>query len=134
MESPVILGYWNIRGILGEVCRLFLEYLDIPYQEQKYTTMDDKIRWFEKEKTYLKTSFPNLPYLQDGSAIICESDAILFHLAEKKNRLDLFGLNSDEKKELFAIRGVLKVPIFKKKKFPQKKSYKTKFLVQMALV
>lgn len=109
METPVTLGYWNIRGILGEVCRLFLEYLEIPYLEHKYITMDDKIRWFEKEKPNLKTSFPNLPYLQDGSAIICESDAILFHLAEKKNRLDLFGLNNEERKDLFAIRGVLKV-------------------------
>ncbi len=109
MDHPVILGYWNIRGILGEVTRLFLEYLEIPYVQHKYITMDDKMQWFENDKPNLKASFPNLPYLQDGSTIICESDAILFHLAEKKNRLDLFGNNNFEKKELFALRGVLKV-------------------------
>ena len=36
MDSSLILGYWNMRG-LAEPIRLLLEYLDFSYTEDKYT-------------------------------------------------------------------------------------------------
>ena len=36
MNKNFILGYWDCRG-LAEPIRLFLEYLDLPYTEDKYS-------------------------------------------------------------------------------------------------
>jgi glutathione S-transferase len=72
MESSIVLGYWSIRG-LGEVVRLFLEYLGLKYDEVKYA---DRAKWFEEDKPKLNTPFPNLPYLKDGDKVISETGNI----------------------------------------------------------
>lgn len=35
MENKLVLGYWDCRG-LAEPIRLLLEYLELPYTEEKY--------------------------------------------------------------------------------------------------
>lgn len=37
MNPTLVLGYWNCRG-LAEPIRLFLEYLDLSYTEEKYSS------------------------------------------------------------------------------------------------
>ena len=55
----------------------------------------------------MASPFPNLPYLIDNSRVITETDAILFYIANKKGRKDLFGLDFEEKLQVLQIRGVL---------------------------
>jgi len=109
MTEKVTLGYWNIRG-LAERIRLFLEYLQIPYEQVIYTpeTAND---WSEKDKPNLILKNPaiNLPYLIDGDKVISESEAILVYLALKANRSDLVGSKSAEDQvKLFTVMGVYK--------------------------
>lgn len=72
MESSLVLGYWSMRG-LGEVVRLFLEYLGQQYSEVKYV---DRTKWFDEDKPNLKSPFPNLPYLKDQETAVCETGKI----------------------------------------------------------
>jgi len=101
-ESKVILGYWAFRGV-GQPIRNLLEYLNIPYQEKLYSSMDE----WSKEKATLKSDFPNLPYLIDGDKIITESEAIQLYLALKANRADLLGATPEERVHIAQVRGVL---------------------------
>ncbi|XP_052035425.1 glutathione S-transferase Mu 1 [Apodemus sylvaticus] len=82
---PMILGYWNVRGLTHPI-RLLLEYTDTSYEEKKYTMGDapdfDRSQWLN-EKFKLGLDFPNLPYLIDGSRKITQSNAILRYLARK---------------------------------------------------
>ncbi|XP_021527611.1 glutathione S-transferase Mu 2 isoform X2 [Aotus nancymaae] len=84
---PMILGYWDIRG-LAHAIRLLLEYTDSSYEEKKYTMGDapdyDRSQWL-KEKFKLGLDFPNLPYLIDGAHKITQSNAILRYIARKHN-------------------------------------------------
>ena len=80
MESSLVLGYWSMRG-LGEVVRLFLEYLGQKYSEVKYA---DRAKWFEEDKPKLKSPFPNIPYLKDGEKVICETGLIKKYKRKKK--------------------------------------------------
>uniref|UniRef100_A0A8C6EXM1 Glutathione S-transferase n=1 Tax=Marmota marmota marmota TaxID=9994 RepID=A0A8C6EXM1_MARMA len=84
---PMILGYWNIRGLAHPI-RLLLEYTDSSYEEKKYTMGDapdyDRSQWLN-EKFKLGLDFPNLPYLIDGPHKITQSNAILRYLARKHN-------------------------------------------------
>ncbi len=43
-KGTVVLGYWNIRG-LAEKIRMVLEYVGIPYTENKYNA-DNEQKWF----------------------------------------------------------------------------------------
>nr|XP_034493195.1 glutathione S-transferase Y1 isoform X3 [Marmota flaviventris] len=58
---PMILGYWNIRGLAHPI-RLLLEYTDSSYEEKKYTMGDapdyDRSQWLN-EKFKLGLDFPN---------------------------------------------------------------------------
>uniref|UniRef100_A0A8C9Q9C8 Glutathione S-transferase Mu 4 n=1 Tax=Spermophilus dauricus TaxID=99837 RepID=A0A8C9Q9C8_SPEDA len=93
---PMILGYWNIRGLAHPI-RLLLEYTDSSYEEKKYTMGDGngtpRVRWLN-EKFKLGLDFPNLPYLIDGPHKITQSNAILRYLARKHN---LCGETEEEK-------------------------------------
>uniref|UniRef100_A0A8C6A5S5 Glutathione S-transferase n=1 Tax=Marmota marmota marmota TaxID=9994 RepID=A0A8C6A5S5_MARMA len=93
---PMILGYWNIRGLAHPI-RLLLEYTDSSYEEKKYTMGDapdyDRSQWLN-EKFKLGLDFPNLPYLIDGPHKITQSNAILRYLARKHN---LCGETEEEK-------------------------------------
>ncbi|KAM4807234.1 glutathione S-transferase Mu 1-like [Urocitellus parryii] len=93
---PMILGYWNIRGLAHPI-RLLLEYTDSSYEEKKYTMGDapdyDRSQWLN-EKFKLGLDFPNLPYLIDGPHKITQSNAILRYIARKHN---LCGETEEEK-------------------------------------
>ncbi|XP_057649483.1 glutathione S-transferase Mu 6 [Chionomys nivalis] len=84
---PVILGYWDIRG-LGHAIRLLLEYTETSYEEKRYAMGDapdyDRSQWLN-DKFKLGLDFPNLPYLIDGSYKITQSNAILRYLGRKHN-------------------------------------------------
>ena len=84
---PMILGYWNVRGVTHPICML-LEYTDSSYDEKRCTMGDapdfDRSQWLN-EKFKLGLDFPNLPYLIDGSHKITQSNAILRYLARKHN-------------------------------------------------
>ncbi|KFO22830.1 glutathione S-transferase B [Fukomys damarensis] len=84
---PMILGYWNLRGIAHPV-RLILEYTNSSYEEKQYSMGDapecDRSQWL-KEKFKLGLDFPNLPYLIDGPHKITQSNAILRYIARKHN-------------------------------------------------
>ena len=102
-ESKLLLGYWSIRG-LGQPIRNLLEYLQIPYEDKRYS---DSTEWFQKDKLQLKTDFPNLPYLVDGDKVITESYAIQEYIALKSGKNQLLGENLDEKIHLAQLRGVI---------------------------
>ncbi|XFF98650.1 hypothetical protein AB1E19_002275 [Capra hircus] len=84
---PVILGYWDIRG-LAHAIRLLLEYTDTNYEERQYSMGDapdyDRSQWLN-EKFKLGLEFPNLPYLIDGTHKLTQSNAILRYIARKHN-------------------------------------------------
>ncbi|KAM7246362.1 hypothetical protein CapIbe_002660 [Capra ibex] len=84
---PMILGYWDIRG-LAHAIRLLLEYTDTNYEERQYSMGDapdyDRSQWLN-EKFKLGLDFPNLPYLIDGTHKLTQSNAILRYIARKHN-------------------------------------------------
>ncbi|XP_025143925.2 glutathione S-transferase Mu 1 isoform X2 [Bubalus bubalis] len=84
---PMILGYWDIRG-LAHAIRLLLEYTDTNYEERQYSVGDapdyDRSQWLN-EKFKLGLDFPNLPYLIDGTHKLTQSNAILRYIARKHN-------------------------------------------------
>ncbi|XP_011803488.1 PREDICTED: glutathione S-transferase Mu 5 isoform X2 [Colobus angolensis palliatus] len=93
---PMILGYWDIRG-LAHAIRLLLEYTDSNYEEKKYLMGHapdyDRSQWLN-EKFKLGLDFPNLPYLIDGTHKITQSNAIMRYIARKHN---LCGETEEEK-------------------------------------
>ncbi|XP_041493839.1 glutathione S-transferase Mu 1-like [Microtus oregoni] len=84
---PMILGYWNVRGLTQSI-RMLLEYTDSSYEEKKYKMGDapdcDQSQWLN-DKFKLGLDFPNLPYLIDGPHKITQSNAILRYIARKHN-------------------------------------------------
>ncbi|XP_053884554.1 glutathione S-transferase Mu 1-like [Malaclemys terrapin pileata] len=80
---PVVLGYWDIRGLAHSI-RLLLEYTGTAYEDKMYSCGEapdyDKSQWM-KEK--LGLDFPNLPYLIDGKNKLTQSNAILRYIARK---------------------------------------------------
>ncbi|KAM8974941.1 glutathione S-transferase Mu 1-like [Pelodytes ibericus] len=81
----MILGYWDIRGLVHPI-RLLLEYTKTPYEEKLYVTGDaptyDQSQWLD-EKEKLGLDFPNLPYLLDGDVKLTQSNTILYYIASK---------------------------------------------------
>ncbi|XP_039179077.1 glutathione S-transferase Mu 1-like [Crotalus tigris] len=82
---PMILGYWDIRGLAHSI-RLLLEYTGTPYEEKLYSCGEapdyDKSQWID-EKEKLGLDFPNLPYLIDGKTKLTQSNAIIRYIARK---------------------------------------------------
>ena len=109
METPLVLGYWAIRG-LGERIRLLLEYCGLPYVEEKYSGPEGRERWNSEVKPQLVLQNPaaTLPYLKDGDRLICESDAICIYIIHKANKLELLGRTVDEKVAMATAWGVFR--------------------------
>uniref|UniRef100_F6S663 Glutathione S-transferase n=1 Tax=Monodelphis domestica TaxID=13616 RepID=F6S663_MONDO len=83
---PMILGYWDIRG-LAHAIRLLLEYTDSNYEEKLYLGEApdyDRSQWLDV-KFKLGLDFPNLPYLIDGEHKLTQSNAIMRYIARKHN-------------------------------------------------
>jgi len=81
--SKPTLGYWDIRG-LAEPIRLMLEYAQVEYDQKLYTVgpaPDYKRNAWMDVKENMGLNFPNLPYYLDGDVQICESWAIMKHIA-----------------------------------------------------
>jgi len=83
-------GYWKIRG-LGAAFRMLLEYKEVEYKDSQYETEEE---WFEGRKPEILklTPLANLPYLIDGDACICQTNAILVYLGDK------YGMNGNDSK------------------------------------
>lgn len=99
--TKVTLGYWDIRG-LAESIRTFLEYLQIPYDQEKFTKYED---WVER-KSKMNIRFVNLPFLIEEGKIVVESEAILARLSQIANKPDLAGKEQD-RIEFIQIQGVV---------------------------
>lgn len=96
--APVILGYWDIRG-LAQPIRYLLEHAGVEYQEKLYPTGGppdfNRSEWHkEKADNQMGLDFPNLPYLIDGDIKLTQSHVILRYLARKHN---LAGANETER-------------------------------------
>jgi glutathione S-transferase len=72
------IGYWKCWG-RGEFVRLMLNYLKLDYEEVMYATEED----WDKDKKYLPTPFPSLPYIQDGKYFLTDFVAILEYLTAR---------------------------------------------------
>lgn len=109
MESTVTLGYWDIRG-LAERIRQLLEYLSIPYNQDKYAGQEGREKWFNDVKPKLQDKNPalTLPYLIDGEKVVAESDAICVYLCHKGGKPELLGRNAEEHVALATAHGVYK--------------------------
>ncbi|CAD8208970.1 unnamed protein product [Paramecium octaurelia] len=101
MENKVILGYWSIRG-LAQPLRFFLEYIELPYEDKRYTNPEE---WFGKDDQTFNSPFTNLPYLKDGDHTVFESDAIYYYLAHKVNKPELLGKDAKQQTMVATIRG-----------------------------
>jgi len=92
--APMILGYWDIRG-LAQPIRLLLEFTGAEWEDKLYACGPppdyDKTCWFGVKES-LGFDFPNLPYLIDGDVKMTQTQAILRYIARK------YGLvgNTDE--------------------------------------
>ena len=99
----VTLGYWGIRGLaqpsnqiifIKYLVRFLLEYLEIPYEDKRYT---DPAVWGADKAEFLKTNpLANIPYLKDGDKVVFESQALGMYLVHKANRKDLLGNSAEE--------------------------------------
>jgi glutathione S-transferase len=74
------LTYFDTRGRI-EPTRLLLELAGEPYEFQGVAVEDWRSRL--KAQTLEHTPFGQLPLLQDGSLALCQSQAILRHVARK---------------------------------------------------
>ncbi|XP_075551165.1 glutathione S-transferase Mu 2-like [Dermacentor variabilis] len=83
--APIILGYWDIRG-LAQSIRYLLAYADVTYEDKRYSYGSDsepsRDEWLAV-KYQLGLDFPNLPYLIDGDVRMTQSQAILKYLGRK---------------------------------------------------
>jgi glutathione S-transferase len=107
----IALGYWKIRGLaqpirllLGfESQRSGLEWEDCFYEAGDETSGFDRTSWTSvKESVLGDYSFPNLPYLKDGTLVMTQSLAILRHLGR---RFDLAGRTEEERIDIDVLEG-----------------------------
>mmetsp|Transcript_23459 Transcript_23459/g.35675 ORF Transcript_23459/g.35675 Transcript_23459/m.35675 type:complete len:253 (+) Transcript_23459:39-797(+) len=79
------LGYWKIRGLASAI-RYQLAYSNVPYDEEVYEQGDgpefSRAAWYDVKHDQGLT-YPNLPYLKDGSFSLTESGAIQRYCAKK---------------------------------------------------
>ena len=54
MAEPVVLGYWNARGMTERI-RQLMEYCKLPYTQQIYIfdDPDSRNKWFNEDKPKL---------------------------------------------------------------------------------
>eukprot|EP00826_Nyctotherus_ovalis_P029653 TRINITY_DN2349_c1_g1_i3.p1 TRINITY_DN2349_c1_g1~~TRINITY_DN2349_c1_g1_i3.p1 ORF type:complete len:230 (+),score=55.65 TRINITY_DN2349_c1_g1_i3:209-898(+) len=108
-KEPVILGYWDIRG-LAEPIRMLMQHLGINYKDVTYEAGPapeySRDAWFKVKHT-MGFDFPNIPYLIDSSAKITESNAILRYLCHKHDP-KLLGTTPEEKVYVDVLAGILR--------------------------
>lgn len=88
-EQKPLLGYWDLRG-LAEPIRLMLEHAGVEYDQKLYVCGDApeyKRNMWTDIKESMGMDFPNLPYYEDGDLKLCESWAIMRHVARKNDLL-----------------------------------------------
>lgn len=98
-RSPLTVGYWSIRG-LGAPLRMMCSYADVKYIAQNHDCTPkedggfDLKPWFD-DKVALKERNPlmNLPYILDGEAVVCQTNACFAYLGRK---FGLLGSNEME--------------------------------------
>ena len=108
-QTPVKLGYWNVRG-LGEKIRHIIEYCGLPYTQEVYRNPEDGDKWFKEDKPKLIEKNPavSLPYLIDGDKVISESDAICIYICHRSKKVELLGRNPEEWVLTATVHGVFK--------------------------
>jgi len=74
-------GYWKIRG-LGSVFRMIFEYKGVKYTDNQYAEGAD---WFGAAKPSIleKNPLANLPYVECGSDVVCQTNACLSYIGNK---------------------------------------------------
>eukprot|EP00580_Thalassiosira_gravida_P001730 CAMPEP_0201601090 /NCGR_PEP_ID=MMETSP0492-20130828/2103_1 /ASSEMBLY_ACC=CAM_ASM_000837 /TAXON_ID=420259 /ORGANISM="Thalassiosira gravida, Strain GMp14c1" /LENGTH=230 /DNA_ID=CAMNT_0048064181 /DNA_START=41 /DNA_END=733 /DNA_ORIENTATION=+ len=79
------LGYWKIRGLASAI-RYQLAYSNVSYDQEVYEQGDgpefNSACWFDVKHDQGLT-YPNLPYLKDGSLLLTEAGAIQRYCAKK---------------------------------------------------
>jgi len=87
MGKPLVLGYWDIRGLAAPI-RLLLAHSGVAWEDKLYVTGPaptyDKTGWFSA-KPNLGLAFPNNPYLvdEDAGVKLVQSKAILRYLGRR---------------------------------------------------
>ena len=102
-DSKIIIGDWSIKG-RSEILRQLCEFLCLPYQNKIYT---DPNEWFLIDKPFLKSDFPNVPYILDGDKVITETEACALYIISKSNKLELGGSDLDEVIYIAQVIGVI---------------------------
>lgn len=77
----VNFGYWKIRG-LGAVFRMIFEYKGVKYTDNQY---EDGDKWFKEDKPKIleKTPLANLPYVECGKDVVCQTNACLSYIGRR---------------------------------------------------
>ncbi len=98
------LGYWPIRG-LGEINRLLLAYLNVPYTEYNPTGLEE---WTKKKAQMVSDgeAFPNLPYIKHNGKYVFESFALHYYIPQSQDRMDLWGKTNCDKVKVRTFYGV----------------------------
>ena len=100
-DGELLFGYWGVKGF-GEISRWVLAFLKIRHQEWNPSSFD---QW-TKAKSAGLGSFPNLPFIRDGSFFLTESAAVVQYLIAKSGRVELLGKNSKDMAVVRQIQGV----------------------------
>jgi glutathione S-transferase len=102
--SPLVLGYWAIRG-LAQPVRTLLAFTATPFVEVLYGDgAAEEARWAADKlaQPALGFAFPNLPYIASGAAgspgavRLTQSTALLEHVARANPSLQLLGATPAE--------------------------------------
>lgn len=94
--GPLIIGYWNIRGLAGAL-RMMCLYAGQPFENKVYRLTErlERGEWLVDHKPQLKEKHAliNLPYIIDGEIIVAQSNACLSYLGRK---FDMWGTTPRE--------------------------------------
>ena len=101
-DGEMLFGYWGIKGF-GEISRWVLAFLKLKHQEWNPKSPDE---WKQAKAAGLG-SFPNLPFIKDGSFFLTESAAVVQYLISKSAPNDLLGKPKKDQTVVRQIQGVL---------------------------
>lgn len=84
--SLLQVGYWNIRGLAAPL-RMMLCYCNVQFENKAYCLNEefDRSLWLTDAKPAFKAknALANLPYIQDGDVLVCQSNACFSYLGRK---------------------------------------------------